>query len=480
MKPKYLLLIILFAIHYFSSGLQAQHNRMQKDSADFVIRSLTTHSLSSNFSAVAYRNGIVFCSDRPRETGVVHFDSESKQGLLDLYTAQLKDSFSLVNVHSFSDTINTIFHEGPASFSADGNTIYYGSSGQPPHKDLPQILESQRSASGWSIPKRVCGPDSTMPMAHPAISPDGKTLYFCSTIKSGRGRSDIYSMVKTGGVWSAPENLGPEINTPGNECFPFVDAKNKLYFSSDGQPESEKLDVFAADRNGFGRYSIRRLASPLNSAGDDFGFSTDSLGIRGFVSSNRGGNKDEIYVFYNTRPVFCNCEEMKPDQNCFTFYEEKSAGSANAAGITYEWNFGDSTKANGLEVDHCFKNPGLYTVELNVVDSTTGVLFYNQSSYQISVGSSSQLHFEIPDTVLAGSSVLLDASTSSVKNNTIENYYWDTGDGKNTRGPLSSVTFAIPGEKTIRLGCTARNKNTGKTNGYCKWKHVTVLPEKKR
>jgi hypothetical protein len=120
----------------------------------------------------------------------------------------------------------------------------------------------------------------------------------------------------------------------------------------------------------------------------------------------------------------------------------------------------------------------MYTVDLNVVDSTTGVLFYNQSSYQISVGSSSQLHFEIPDTVSTGLSVLLDASTSSVKGSMIENYYWDTGDGKIARGPLSSVTFAMPGQKTIRLGCTARNKETGKTDGYCKWKHLTVLPGK--
>ena len=137
----------------------------------------------------------------------------------------------------------------------------------------------------------------------PAFSPDGRTLYFASNRKGGYGGTDIYSaQMDTRGRFSRVRNLGPEINTPGNENFPYVAEDAKLYFSSDEHPGYGGLDLFVVKRAN-GKTSIENLGQPVNSTGDDFAiflFRPD----RGFFTSNREGGKgdDDIYTFINEDP----------------------------------------------------------------------------------------------------------------------------------------------------------------------------------
>ena len=143
-------------------------------------------------------------------------------------------------------------------------------------------------------------------VGHPAVSADGKTLYFASDMPGGFGQSDIYKVaINTDGTFGEPENLGGDINTEGREFFPFVSSNNTLYFSSDGHLGIGGLDVFAAkiDGNSFG--AVRNLGTPLNSNSDDFSFTFDEETKKGFVASNREGGKgsDDIYETTLLNPI---------------------------------------------------------------------------------------------------------------------------------------------------------------------------------
>jgi outer membrane protein OmpA-like peptidoglycan-associated protein len=137
----------------------------------------------------------------------------------------------------------------------------------------------------------------------PAFSPDGRTLYFASNRKGGYGGTDLYSaQMDSRGRFTRVRNLGPEINTPGNELFPYVAEDAKLYFASDAHPGYGGLDMFVVKRAN-GKTQIENLGQPMNSSDDDFGiflFKPD----RGFFASNRNGGKgdDDIYTFINEDP----------------------------------------------------------------------------------------------------------------------------------------------------------------------------------
>ena len=141
---------------------------------------------------------------------------------------------------------------------------------------------------------------------HPALSPDNKTLYFSSDRPGGQGQSDLYKVeVKGKGKFGEPKNLGDKINTPGRESFPFVDADDKLYFSSDGHLGIGGLDVFYTTIKNGQIDEPRNIGKPINSSADDFAFTFKSSMKSGYFASNRGNDplNDNIYVAELIEPL---------------------------------------------------------------------------------------------------------------------------------------------------------------------------------
>lgn len=215
--------------------------------------------------------------------------------------------------------LNTEFDEGIVAFSPDAQTMYLTKARRELNAPTSvEIYTSTRSDAKWSAPvKFEITADTLSTFGHPAVSPDGEYLYFVSDMPGGYGGKDIWRISLKERQGSLV-NLGPDINTEGNDDFPYVRSDGSLYFSSDGHPGMGGLDIFRATAVGNPadlRWKVENMGFPINSAGDDFGI-TFGKGEDGFFSSNRGDARgyDHIYSF-EYDPVRITIEGLVMDKD---------------------------------------------------------------------------------------------------------------------------------------------------------------------
>lgn len=221
----------------------------------------------------------------------------------DIYVAKKDEKGKWKAVEQIEGTLNTEYDEGAPSFSPDGKTMYLTVC--PTNPEFPRMAEIHsvsRSDASWGKPTQIKITNDTLSSyAHPAVSPDGQWLYFTSDMPGGYGGTDIWRAQFTGGKVGFIENLGPEVNSDGNECFPAFRPTGELYFSSDGLGGMGGLDLYRATQDSTTHiWTVTALPAPMNSNGDDFGITFDGLHNRGFFSSSRstgGRGWDKIYEF---------------------------------------------------------------------------------------------------------------------------------------------------------------------------------------
>ncbi len=225
----------------------------------------------------------------------------------DLYEVKTRGANVDINsLKKLEDNINQEkVNEGSITFSSDGTYMIYakGNNGKSSGRNNVDLYWSRFRRGGWTNPRLLNVNTSRSWDSTPYLSKDGKTLYFASNRSKGYGGTDIYKAnVNRRGRWINIQNLGPEINTPGNELFPSVTEDGRLYFSSDNHEGFGGLDIFVASRRG-GKITIKNPGKPLNSSGDDFGVNPYNP-TRGFFTSNRDGGSgdDDIYTFVNNDP----------------------------------------------------------------------------------------------------------------------------------------------------------------------------------
>lgn len=207
--------------------------------------------------------------------------------------------------------INTRMNEGAQSLSADGKTMYYSACNKKGGKGGCDIYLSRLKEGQWSEPENLGSPVNTRYWeSQPSISPDGRTLYFTSNRKGGKGKKDLWkSTRRADGSWKEPVNLGDSINTPGEEMAPFIHMDNKtLYFASDGWIGMGGLDLYKSQMNDQQQWSQPlNLGYPINTHHDEFGLIVNAPGNKAFYASSRKkGNNKDIYSFElykKARPV---------------------------------------------------------------------------------------------------------------------------------------------------------------------------------
>ncbi|MCU0339683.1 MAG: OmpA family protein [Spirosomaceae bacterium] len=331
-------------------------NRFFKDSAMYRVEYLPLNSRQADFSPMYYKGGLVFVSARD-ETGVIkRVFSWNQTPFLDLYfspdTSVLKgvkevyrasstaaalggantgDASSalpdtknsqndygqmpMTKAEKFSRTLNTKYHEGPATFFKDNSKVVFTRNNYNSGKTRKsndgvnklKLFIAEQKGKDWGNVKELPFNSNDFSCGHPALSTDDTKLYFVSDMPGGYGGTDVYVVEYNNGQWGTPINMGKEINTEGNEMFPFIDPSGNLYFASDGHEGLGGLDMFFAElKDGIAYKGVENLGAPINSEKDDFGLITDKDRTTGYFSSNRsrGVSDDNIYSFRRTcRPL---------------------------------------------------------------------------------------------------------------------------------------------------------------------------------
>ncbi|WP_114748351.1 OmpA family protein [Pleomorphovibrio marinus] len=231
------------------------------------------------------------------------------QGYTQIYRARAEGiKVDVQNVQPLPEFRNEPgLNQGAIAISPDGNTIVYARGNTASRKDLPEVslFASYFRGGGFTEPIYMAANDEpTYWNSTPAFSPDGETLYFASNRPGGHGGTDLYKASKlANGDFGNVQNLGPEINTAGNELFPRPLSNGEFYFASDGHPGFGKLDIFVAKEEN-GKTVVKNLGPNINSVADDFGIFFTDYPKEGFITSNREGGKgdDDIYFFQDFTP----------------------------------------------------------------------------------------------------------------------------------------------------------------------------------
>lgn len=226
----------------------------------------------------------------------------------DIFFSQKDDKGKWSKPEAVTGGLNTDYDEGAGAFTPDGKTMYLTQCPvDPSYPRFAQIMKSSRSDAAWGKATEVkISNDTLSSYAHPAVSPDGEWLYFCSDMPGGKGGLDIWRIRLSGNSMGGVENLGDPINTPGDEMFPAFRPNGDFYFSSDGHPGMGGLDIFIAKVNpDTKRYVLEHPGYPLNSQADDFGMTFEGPYNRGYFCSNRGNGRgwDHIFSFENPEIV---------------------------------------------------------------------------------------------------------------------------------------------------------------------------------
>jgi len=252
---------------------------------------------SNDFAAMlTATNELYFVSTRNSRK----IDKWSNEPYIDIFKTTRNSDGSFSKVEEIKE-LNSMYHDGPVTISADGNTMFFARDGHSTNlyeKDKKNnvkvgqlgIYKAIKSNDKWIMQEGLPINNTSYSVSHPSLSKDGKTLFFASNMPGGMGESDIWKIALTENGYGQPINLGDNINTASREVFPFITNKNELYFASNGWSGFGGLDIFKVENNS----QVVNVGKPVNTEKDDFSFSLNTEFNKGYFSSNRNGN-DAIF-----------------------------------------------------------------------------------------------------------------------------------------------------------------------------------------
>jgi len=438
---------------------------------DYLVEPL---SLNSNYTneifAFPYGDGIVYASDRRTHVLVSRVDS-ANHPLYHLFYVSKRDSAKWGASRLLSKNISLNAHQGPFSISANGQEIYFTSNDETGQR----IFSAKKSDNEWVNIQPFAHNRPNYTTTHPSLSRDGTRLFFASDMPGGYGGFDIYVCEWTLRGWGPPKNLGPEVNTPANELYPFIQGNGELFFSSSGHDSMGGLDIFSVrEINGVWGF-LKQMEEPINSSGDDISYTAaDADGTSGYFASNRSGKSFDIFSFKSLFPVFTDCREQEENEYTYFIREPGILGLDTIPTLKLIWDMGDGTTRHGDEFWHTFPSTGQYDIYLSVLDTLTGEFSEHVELLSLEVIDEEQPYITTGETITVGVTVLFDASKTYLPDLEIEEYYWIFGDGIRKKGIRAEHIYAAPGIYRVHLGVTGRSKYTGQQGKVCTYCEIIV------
>jgi peptidoglycan-associated lipoprotein len=286
------------------------------------------NSRESDFSPSYGRDdfGMVFFTSSREDAAGNKTHGATGQGFTDIFESRV-DKKSKWSTPVPVENINSESEEGTPCITGDYKEIFFTrcEAGKREKKGCA-IMYSRKSGDKWGEPVNAAILPDSLVAAHPAVTPDGLTMYFVSDMPGGFGGKDIWIVTRqgAGGKWSKPQNAGPDINTATNEVFPFARGDGTLYFSSDGLIGMGGLDIFKAAAQADGSWNVTNMKAPVNSPADDFGIIFEENDERGIFSSTRKGRvNDDLYSF-ELPPLKFNITGLVKDEKTGVAIQESS------------------------------------------------------------------------------------------------------------------------------------------------------------
>jgi hypothetical protein len=374
-------------------------------SQTYEISAAPFNSGEADFGGVFRNESFIFSSSR-QKTAITYNEDTLHQFFTDLYQTRQSSDGTWQTPSPLNGRVNTIMNEAQCTISADGKMMYYTG-------NLKNALSQKKEKAEkyelgifhatqynrewiddgsfvWNSAKSMysCG--------HPCLAQNDSLLYFSSNQPGGFGGSDIYVCAWENNQWSQPQNLGAEINTKGNEFFPFVNEYGILYFTSDGRSDSQGMDIYSAEWDKDKFQDVLRLDEPINSNADDFAY-TERIGSnRGAFSSNREKDNDDIYLFTKYEDNYLHCLTNSPPGFCYLISDENYP-RLDTLPFVYEWHISDGSRFNGSKIKHCFPDFGTYEISLNIRDTLTKHLVMTASKNEIVIEKPTDPYMEVEE-----------------------------------------------------------------------------------
>ncbi|MFZ1686228.1 MAG: OmpA family protein [Flavobacteriales bacterium] len=278
-----------------------------------IVENVKENCTHSDMGSAYWGDRLVFASARKPDAAARRRHAWNGDPFLDLYTGKIGADGQLTDIQPLKD-LNTKFHDSNAAFSASGQEVWFtrnnysdGKKGRTADGVVNLKIYSRILSEGhWMVERSFPFNSEAYSTGHPALSADGKTIYFTSDMPGGRGGTDIWMCErKSESEWLKPVNLGPMVNTEGDEMFPFVQSDGTLYFSTDGHPGLGGLDIFVSKAGQEGFTRAINAGVPINSHSDDFAILLDATGLKGYLTSDRSGGMggDDLYSFTLRKPL---------------------------------------------------------------------------------------------------------------------------------------------------------------------------------
>ena len=429
------------------------------------------------YAPVFYGDGLIFTANK-RMDMLRKVDGYRGEPPTNIFIVSKTGDESWSKVELLSDNLRSITYEGPVTLNKDGNLIYFNRNYDAGNRKVRSnigIFTAELVNGEWTNIQPFEHNDPSYNLYHPSLSQDEKKLFFSSDMRGGYGGFDLYVSVFSGGSWSEPVNLGPNVNTRGNDIYPVIHPDGRLYFSSNRHEGFGGYDILYTEEVDGEWVAPVNPGEPFNSRRNDAQFISNADYTHGFFTSNSDRLSNNIYEFRLTAPTFDSCKLQVENNYCFTFYEVGTI-DIDTTSFMYEWRIGEGIRIRAKEADYCFSGPGDYRIQLNVIDLLTGEVLFNQASYDLTIEDIEQVFISSPDTVLISQVINFDGTRTYLKNFNVEGFYWDLGDFTRASNPTLTHLYYKPGIYTIRLGVTNNAKTPEELQKSCSFKHIVVLP----
>lgn len=452
---------------------------LSQETSPFTVSRLSLNlSGFSEIAPVIIQDRIMFCSDR-RMSGVIDRTSFDNRRLYNIYVAERKDTTDWRKPVALKSERSFQFNTGPLCVSTDGRTVFFTSeietgvaSRNKKFRNKSGIFSAELSGMQLISIKPFKYNNPNYNLGQPALSPDGRYLYFASDMPGGQGGTDIYSCELVNGEWGQPVNLGSKVNSTATDNYPCIHSSGRLYFASNRQGGFGGLDVYFSDFIDGAWDNPVRLEKPVNSSYDDFAMVVQPDLQKGYFSSNRRRN-DDIYEFKTTITRKATCNPLEKNIYCYEFIEE-NAVKYDSIPFKYEWKFGDGKTGLGPKVEHCYSGPGTYTVQLDVTNLVTKQTSVNEKSEILVVQDIEQPYISCPGIADVGIALKFSADSTNLPGWDITQYYWSFGDETIALGQNVEKSFRRPGNYNIQLIVSAKPEQGKVTREACVSKEIII------